>query len=512
MTSDSVGVAIVGGGVSGLYTAWRLACAGGSIRGGVNVYEASERVGGRLDTVEVPEETTRVEFGAMRLPVSHVLANSLLQHLRVPVEPFPNLTLRQLYLRGKPIPFGPQGPLNEIPFRLTGTESSNPFMLLVQALERAVPNALSLTPSQWDTLLRNLRINERFVWQWGFWNLLKEFVSNEAYEFMFLGVGIESSLANWNSASALETMSLLVRDFNAGKFVRPSEGWSQLPERLAKELTSVPGFGIKRRCTLRALRRAPGRPARLELVFSTPRGEHRVLAREVVLALPRRALELVMFDSKLVPDGAAFAIKLAEVRQMPAFRLYIAYNKPWWQRQAGWSDGFMVTDLPVRQVFYGAGLGKNQKQTERILMASYSDFHAVDFWTGLTDLKSRVEHRKDLNQGALGAVLESAERQLCELHGITGKLPAKDWVRFQDWTKETHGAAWHMWRPGVEIRSAIRHMRHPLPDVPIYVCGEAYSRLQGWVEGALCSAELMLQQLFGLSQPEWLPRDYELGP
>ena len=41
--------------------------------------------------------------------------------------------------------------------------------------------------------------------------------------------------------------------------------------------------------------------------------------------------------------------------------------------------------------------------------------------------------------------------------------------------------------------------------------GEAYSDQQGWVEGAFCEAEKMLQEHFGLQRPIWLANDYYLG-
>jgi monoamine oxidase len=48
-------------------------------------------------------------------------------------------------------------------------------------------------------------------------------------------------------------------------------------------------------------------------------------------------------------------------------------------------------------------------------------------------------------------------------------------------------------------------MIKPVPTVPVYVCGEAYSNGQGWVEGALETAELVLQEHFGLGAPAWVP-------
>jgi hypothetical protein len=37
-------------------------------------------------------------------------------------------------------------------------------------------------------------------------------------------------------------------------------------------------------------------------------------------------------------------------------------------------------------------------------------------------------------------------------------------------------------------------MRHPVKCEKVYICGAAYSADQGWVEGALETAELMLKE------------------
>jgi len=37
-------------------------------------------------------------------------------------------------------------------------------------------------------------------------------------------------------------------------------------------------------------------------------------------------------------------------------------------------------------------------------------------------------------------------------------------------------------------------MRHPIQDEKVYICGEVYSNDQGWAEGALETAELLLTE------------------
>jgi len=54
-------------------------------------------------------------------------------------------------------------------------------------------------------------------------------------------------------------------------------------------------------------------------------------------------------------------------------------------------------------------------------------------------------------------------------------------------------------------------MRRPMPAERIHICGEAYSDQQGWVEGAFCVAENMLEDHFSLERPQWIPEKYYLG-
>jgi hypothetical protein len=52
----------------------------------------------------------------------------------------------------------------------------------------------------------------------------------------------------------------------------------------------------------------------------------------------------------------------------------------------------------------------------------------------------------------------------------------------------------------------MEQMVQPLPEWPISICGEAYSTAQGWVAGALDTAERMLREHFDVQPPEWLYR------
>ena len=54
----------------------------------------------------------------------------------------------------------------------------------------------------------------------------------------------------------------------------------------------------------------------------------------------------------------------------------------------------------------------------------------------------------------------------------------------------------HFWALHADDKQVIEKMVEPLPN--LYTCGEAYSDYQGWVEGALRSANLVLKKGFNI--------------
>jgi monoamine oxidase len=85
----TLNTAIVGAGVAGLYTAWRLPGCGQS-PDGIAVFEASERIGGRLFSVTMPGTTgIAAEFGGMRFLSSHPLITSVATKFGLGMREFP---------------------------------------------------------------------------------------------------------------------------------------------------------------------------------------------------------------------------------------------------------------------------------------------------------------------------------------------------------------------------------------------------------------------------------------
>jgi lysine 2-monooxygenase len=101
-------VAVVGGGVSGAYSAWRLQEAQGK-KDRIALFEYSNRIGGRLFTVTMQGlPNVKAEVGGMRfIEKAHPVVTSVVQHLGLPTRDFPmgskmnGANYNLFYLRGK---------------------------------------------------------------------------------------------------------------------------------------------------------------------------------------------------------------------------------------------------------------------------------------------------------------------------------------------------------------------------------------------------------------------------
>lgn len=100
-------------------------------------------------------------------------------------------------------------------------------------------------------------------------------------------------------------------------------------------------------------------------------------------------------------------------------------------------------------------------------------------------------------------MVEELHRQLMRMHGVK-RAPEPIDAAYMDWADDPYGGAVHFWNPGYRSDTVMTAMTQPLPGFPAYVCGEAWSTNQTWVEGALQTAEIMLQKRLGLSAPAWI--------
>jgi monoamine oxidase len=533
-------IAVVGAGVSGAYCAWRLQQSlGAGAR--IALFEYSDRIGGRLYTITLPGlPNVKAEVGGMRyIPTQHLMVAGLVDELKLKTKPFPmgapppvGSNCNLFYLRGKHLRLHQLSDPAKVPYNLAWNERGlGPTNLQVQVMNNIFAGMANLS------LCDTMKINAfgRPLWKWGFWDLMFKALSNEGYQFMKDAGGYDANVANANAVTQLPATEYS----DQTQFLTLADGYDQLPIQLAHRFDkSLPGglpAGQRVRMnhrlaeivigsgeypyTLRfeptvtvsgATRKAPGAES------STVR------AKKVILAMPRRSLELV--DSTFF-DDPWLKVNLGSVLIQSAFKLFLAYESPWW-RALGLVAGRSVTDLPIRQTYY---FGTEAEQDgglpfmNSLLMASYNDISTVPFWKGL-ELGMPYEGYRPacLEPGvdrvvpqmefpATEQMVDVANKQVAALHALP-ELPMPYSAVYHTWNEDPYGGGWHEWKAAYRLDEVMCRMRKPVEGVDIHIVGEAYSYDQGWVEGALDTAESTLEDFFGLSRPSWLQRGYALLP
>lgn len=525
MPTDKLDVAIVGGGVSGVYSAWRLLTQGGRRR--VAVFEADDHIGGRLLSVTPPGiPNMRAELGGMRiLPAIQPRISKLIQLLntevgptkQIELYPFPvdqpnNISyLRGVYLRLSDFSTNP----DKVPYHLSFQEDhKTPGAIVLNAIEQVVPGITQkgLTEEQRRKMSQEAKFDGKPLYEQGFWQVLMRVMSGEAYQLAVAAGGYESTLTNWNAADAIPWY---LSDFGIDpSYFGFKKGFQQVPLTLA-ELVEKAGGTI--RCNAKVTSfEVSGRGVVLHFEQGEP-----VKAASLILAMPRRALELLAANTSFLQDKTVTQL-IKSVTPRPLFKLFTTYDCPWWQ-PAGVQAGRTTTDLPVRQTYYWPkDDGQPATEGRAMLMASYDDGLNIGFWDGFRPKRGRdwrahvvgapetemfigaadrtkSKNREWLKYHAPKDMVEEMQRQLAIIHGLQFTPKVLD-ASFKDWGDDPFGGGWNSWNISVKSWEVKERILRPVKGAPVYICGEAYSNAQGWVEGALETADLMLEHknYFGL--------------
>jgi monoamine oxidase len=529
-------VAVVGGGCSGAYSALRLQRAQ---RGPVALFEYGDRIGGRLYTRTLPGmPAVRAEVGGMRfIRDKHKLVAGMIKELGLETRPFsmgckdPKIGSSRnfMYLRRRHLLYGELSDSTKVPYDVNWPErDKNPDELQTWAYRYLVPNWQNATL---DDLFK-VEVFGKPLYKYGLWDLLYLVLSGEAYEFMLDAGGYDCNVANANAVAALP-----VDDFGPEiVYETLVDGYDQLPIQTAHAFEREGGTVYMNHRLKTIARHETG--VRLTFIptevekdgdgvrLSTVDTPDRVVvdADHVVLAMPRRSLELI--DWAPLQEDKTLRHDVKAVIKQAAIKLLLGYEYPWW-RALGLEAGRLITDLPIRQVYYFGceeeTAGGQAGNTNSLLMASYNDLHTLPFWKVFENdpvfrgrnpgepAKPDVVNVLPQHHPATTGMVEMAQLLIQEAHGMR-TLPTPYTAVFQDWSEDPFGAGWHAWKAGIDFRETMKRIRKPSPTWPVYICGEAYSVNQGWVEGAYQTAELMLEEHFGLSRPHWLSKGYSLGP
>jgi protoporphyrinogen oxidase len=101
------------------------------------------------------------------------------------------------------------------------------------------------------------------------------------------------------------------------------------------------------------------------------------------------------------------------------------------------------------------------------IMMSYTDNKYARFW------------KRMLDKDGIDALNREHQRLIKKTTGLDVPMPQDTKVYYWE-----HGVVY--FKPGFDSETMLKQIRHPIPNIPLYVCGENYSELNSqWMEGAL---------------------------
>ena len=522
-----IDLAIVGAGVSGLYSAWRVldhaSRSANSLR--VKVFESDDRVGGRLLSVKPPYvNDTFVELGGMRFSQSHRLTYDLIRSFGLGYKELADANPNNIaYLRGKRmkkadlldpdcIPYlidddlrNPQALQNLL--AIAAVRSLGPAFKDVLGIDLTLETLKSVTPEQWRAVGELGRFEGYPLYETPLHYLLIRTLGRGAVQLLQDSLGYDSILWTWSAADGFPwNLADFAGDVPHYHLIN---GFSAFPAGL-KDRVIAHGAEVLLRTRVAAIeeQRLPDGSLGVAFTIVDAHGnETRQLARKLILAMPRRSIELLSHKGPLFDrDYAVFKPLLEAVSPIPLFKLALCYETCWWEKVVGAnSNGKSVTDLPMRQVYYW----KVNPDDQQGVVLIYDGGLSKSYWEQLDVVSSSASQakRRDRAPGApvwsdyaaSPRILFEAHRQLLELHGLSDEdVPTPFASACISWGRDPYGGGAHFWNQGVRSHDVAQKILQPIEGWPVFICGECWSHEQGWVEGALQTAEAMLQAHFGL--------------
>ena len=393
-------IIIVGGGISGLFTAYKLSKTDLKIL----IVESNEELGGRVNTIY--KDDFYYECGAARFHKKHTKLLSLINELglKESIEPLPKKV--NYFLRSK-----------ESRYYYNTDEKLNLKDLLKEAIE------------QKKEIKKDHLINITF------YQYLMIIFDSETVQYIKDTFGYDSEIMNLNAHAAIKMFKddLLSED----DYYYLSGGLSQIIQVMEDELKLKENVFIKRKTKIKGIE---GNKVITE-------NNDKFKYGKLILTIPSEKLkEIDYFKEKVLFDS---------VKPMKLLRIYAQYpTKNLWFKgiKRTITDNYIRHIIPINE---DAGL----------IMISYSDDIYAEMWDKYSKISDNF-------------LVTMLHKEIQKIFGIEPPEPV--FLSTHYWENGIH-----LWDTGYDMDEEYEKMLKPLKDEEIYICGESFSKKQGWIEGSL---------------------------
>lgn len=539
----SCDVLIVGAGVSGLFAAWRLLQRTPHLK--VIVVDKLGRVGGRLQTTQVQIRgvdgelsPVKDEQGGMRfVPKGNGMGNlwALLDRLEIATVPFMmGAGNNRMFARGVSFTRAQASGMWSSLYRLLPTEQGqSPTDLLGTAMQTILDqnpggHKAGVWPDSaesWITFRNTFAYDGVPINQWGLWALLRrQGMSEEAITMIEQAIGFMGPFQRLiNAGESLQIIFDFPAPANvpaaAPPFFTARDGYQTLPLTLAKRVVELGGTIQLGEHILEVV--VEGDDKLVRTASATYR------AARVVLALPSEAMSRLAAASPAL-QGASFSEAARSVAPLELTKVGLFFDRRWWNKDPelvvtppgggagvpiGILNGGSFSDLPAGSVYcfsqYPEDDEKDAAYTGPAALTIYTDFDRGSFWEEMQNLGEKYQtpefpRNPPHTLPASTALVREAMKQLAAIFGLPpdAQLPMPVLSTYRVWGQGEFGHGYHQYRLNVDDRRVAEHIWRAAPG--LFVCNEAWSPEQGWVEGSLIATDHVLVHGFGLAP--FIPR------
>jgi hypothetical protein len=181
----------------------------------------------------------------------------------------------------------------------------------------------------------------------------------------------------------------------------------------------------------------------------------------------------------------------------PLLKTFVVIKDPWWEELPQPQQGAHL--VPTREIHY---FQPEDGSTDRAMIMFYTDRPATAYWHPYIETphtKAQIGRTLPLKHELALQVAQLLPRgkadEVAHLQRVERSILE---FAIRDWSEPPFSAACHAWAPQMNVPDALNRLKafglkgDEKAD-NVHVCGEAYSDYQGFIEGALRSANNVLQ-------------------
>jgi hypothetical protein len=315
------------------------------------------------------------------------------------------------------------------------------------------------------------------------------------------------------------------------KLYQFKKGWSSMVEKLKEQLKKESKkYGVKleltKNCRVAKIRDDES-DFKIIIKAKSDTSTEELSAKHVVLAVPPNSLEAILSSTEYwTMNNNTIKTICGSVEGIHCTKINLYFDDDWWNQDDNiLMYGPNVTSLPCGFVypFYGnckaAGCNGCVKCDDAPCAAAltiYCDVNNSQFWRSLQKLghlfQSELQDQYEKLLPASEPVVTEAIRQLGKVFNMKD-IPYPILTSYRSWDGKDdyktnvedaqaaeHAYAVHLWGLGVDDYDVMKKVAKPIKEKNLYICNEAWSGYQGWVEGSLMSTENAVNELLGLSR------------